>query len=59
MRKERGLIERLQSGEKILCKDCGKGFYITNARNIKTSHDFVCEKCNSVVRVTPNNIIVE
>lgn len=52
------LIDRLRLGEKILCYDCKKGYYNTTANNISISHEFHCEKCGSVVRITPN-IIVE
>lgn len=58
MEKEVNLIDRLQNGEKILCNECQKGYYITSANPIKKSREFICEKCHSVVRVTPN-IIVE
>lgn len=54
MKKENSLIYQLQNGERIICKDCGKGFYITNAKSVKSSKEFFCEKCNSVVRISPN-----
>ncbi len=52
------IIERLQGGEAIKCKDCHKGHYITNAIDKSISHEFHCDHCGSVLRVTPN-IIVE
>ena len=52
------LIKRLQSGEKIICKNCQKGYYITSSNNLKETKDFACEKCGSVIRVSPN-IVVE
>lgn len=54
MVKENNLIERLQNGEKIICKECGKGHYITNAKNVKASREFFCDKCHSAIRITPN-----
>lgn len=57
MEKEINLIERLQNGEKIRCLDCNDGYYITNAKDISLSREFVCAKCNSVIRVTPNIIV--
>ena len=52
------LIERLQKGEKILCLECKEGYYVTSAKDISLLREFACEKCNSIVRVTPC-IIVE
>ncbi|MCD8026662.1 MAG: hypothetical protein LUF33_06985 [Clostridiales bacterium] len=52
------IIEQLQEGKVIKCLDCKEGHYITTAKDIKLSHEFHCNKCGSVVRVTPN-IIVE
>lgn len=47
------LIERLRNGEKIKCVSCKKGIYITNAKDIKTSHGFFCNNCNFVIHVDP------
>ena len=52
------LIKRLQKGEKVLCEDCHKGYYITSAKDTSKSYEFACEKCGSVIRISPN-IIVE
>lgn len=52
------LLERLQNGEKILCTTCKKGYYTTCVQDVSLSREFMCDKCNSVIRVTPN-IIVE
>jgi len=48
------LIERLQNGEEIKCIDCGNGYYTTSADDISISHEFSCNSCNSVIRVSPN-----
>lgn len=50
---DKTLIERLQSGESIQCSSCKKGIYITNAKNIKKSHSFFCNKCNSMINYDP------
>lgn len=43
--------ERLRSGEKIKCKQCGDGYYITNAKDISKSHGFYCNNCNSMINI--------
>ena len=48
------LIERLRKGEKIKCEGCKKGYYVTNAKSISLSHEFKCNNCSSVLRVSPN-----
>ena len=48
------LIERLRKGEKIKCTDCQKGYYTTNTEDVSTAHEFRCNKCNSVLRISPN-----
>lgn len=48
-RQDKILIERLQNGELIHCKSCKKGIYIANAKDIKISHSFFCNKCNSMI----------
>lgn len=51
------IIERLRRGEKIKCKSCKKGIYKTSANDISIAHEFNCDKCGSVIRVTPNVIV--
>lgn len=45
--------ERLRNGEKIVCGNCGKGNYITDAKDISTSHCFYCESCCSMINIDP------
>lgn len=51
------IIDRLRRGEKITCKSCQKGVYKTNANDISIAHEFNCDNCGSVIRVTPNVIV--
>lgn len=55
---ENSLIEKLQRGDKVLCKKCSQGFYTTPVDDVSHSREFICEKCHSIVRVSPN-IVVE
>ena len=48
------LIERLRKGEKIKCTDRQKGYYTTNTEDVSTAREFRCNKCNSVLRISPN-----
>lgn len=48
------IIARLRKGEIIKCLDCKKGIYTTNAKDISVSHEFKCDNCNSVIRISPN-----
>lgn len=48
------LIERLRKGEKIKCTDCQKGYYTTNTEDVSTARESRCNKCNSVLRISPN-----
>lgn len=50
---DKTIIERLQSGELIQCNLCKKGIYITNAKDIKRSHSFFCDRCNSMINSDP------
>lgn len=52
------ISERLRNGEKILCKKCKKGHYITDAQDISHSHFFHCDNCDSFIQID-DNIIVE
>ena len=53
------LIIRLQAGEKVLCNICKKNYYTTNAKDVKESSSFKCDKCGTVIHCTPGNVIVE
>ncbi len=52
------IIKRLRKGEIIKCADCKKEYYTTNAEDISIAREFRCNKCNSVLRISPN-IMVE
>ena len=41
--------ERLRNGEKVICAKCKKGYYVTDAKDISTSYEFYCNRCNSMV----------
>ena len=32
------IAERLRNGEKVICAKCKKGYYVTDAKYISTSH---------------------
>lgn len=57
MEKNENIIERLRQGEKIKCLECQKGIYRTSATDISKSHEFNCDNCGSVIRVTPNAVV--
>ena len=40
------IAERLRNGEKVICAKCKKGYYVTDAKDISTSHGFHCNRCN-------------
>lgn len=44
---------RIRNGEKIVCEKCGEGIYITDAKDISTSHCFYCNNCNSMINIDP------
>lgn len=50
---DKSMIERLRSGEKIVCQECRKGIYITAAKDISKSYGFYCEKCNAMINAEP------
>lgn len=56
MNNEKSLIEKLQSGDKIICLECKNDFYIP--ATISKSLDFYCPNCKSVVRFTPNILVL-
>jgi DNA-directed RNA polymerase subunit RPC12/RpoP len=47
------IAERLRNGEKVICAKCKKGYYVTDAKDISTSHGFYCNRCNSMVNIDP------
>ncbi len=51
------IIESLRKGEVVTCRECKKGIYKTSAKDISISHEFRCNNCGSVIRVTPNVIV--
>lgn len=38
------IAERLRNGEKVICAKCKKGYYVTDAKDISTSHGFYCKQ---------------
>lgn len=58
MNNEKSLIEKLQSGDKIICQECKNDFYISATKDISKSLDFYCTNCKSVVRFTPNILVL-
>lgn len=55
--KSEHIIDRLRKGEIIECPVCKKGKYITNPQYISIAHEFWCDNCGSIIRVTPNVIV--
>lgn len=53
------ISDRLRSGEKIRCKECNEGYYVTEAKDVSTCHCFYCNKCNSHINIDNANVIVE
>ena len=47
------IAERLRNGEKVICAECKKGYYVTNAKDISTIHGFYCNRCNSMANIDP------
>ncbi len=50
-------IKRLQTGERIRCPDCEKGYYITSAIDVSLSREFYCSNCGSVIKIIPDIIV--
>ena len=42
------MIERLQKGEEVKCKECQKGIYRPFNPKYKINHAYVCDNCGSV-----------
>lgn len=51
------IIDRLRKGKTVKCLECKKGKYITNSQYINIANDFWCDKCGSIIRVSPNVIV--
>ncbi len=48
------IAERLRNGEKkLFVQSVKKGYYVTDAKYISTSHGFYCNRCNSMVNIDP------
>ena len=58
MNNEKSLIEKLQSGDKIICLECKKDVYISATKDISKSLEFYCPNCKSIVRFTPNILVL-
>lgn len=58
MANDSDIVYKLQNGEKVLCDNCNKGYYTTNAKDKKHCYYFECNNCGSHIHITPN-IIVE
>lgn len=46
-----GLINRLRTGEKILCPKCHKGYFDVSGDNLENSNYFHCDNCDNYVHV--------
>ena len=55
--KEKELIEKLISGEKVECTKCKTGIYQSLVKDTKSSHDFICDNCNDHIHIVPNIIV--
>lgn len=51
------LYEKLQSGEKVKCLQCNNGYYVTDAKDIRKSYYFYCDKCGEFIHFEPGVII--
>lgn len=48
------LWERLNSGEKIECPDCHKGYFVKHNPDAEINHEFYCSNCGVILRFEPN-----
>lgn len=39
--------------KKLFVQSVKKGYYVTNAKDISTSHGFYCNRCNSMANIDP------
>ncbi len=53
------IIVQLRKGEKILCKKCNKGYYVTNVdpKYLSMCKEFNCDHCGSHIKIIPNVIV--
>ena len=54
--KEKELIEKLISGEKVECTKSKTRIYQSLVKDTKSSHDFICDNCNDHIHIGPNII---
>ena len=47
------MIERLNRGEIIICRKCGKGKYVAPEGVTGSCHSFNCDNCNDFLHITP------
>lgn len=47
------MIERLNAGELVKCKSCGKGIYRPFNPDAKINHSYVCDNCGANVHWDP------
>ncbi len=52
------LGERLLNGEKVVCEDCEKGYYLPLNPNAKTNHYYYCSECGKKIHFE-ENVVVE
>ena len=50
---------RMSQWKKVICKRCGKGYYITDEKDIINAKYIYCNKCDSWIEFLPANLIVE
>ena len=56
-KEDKTLIEKLITGESVICTKCKKGTYQSLVKDTKNSHDFICNKCNDHIHLVPNIVI--
>lgn len=56
--KKQSRLDRLYSGEKVLCNNCKEGFYEA-VDGGKVIAGYRCNKCGSFIHVTPASIVIE
>lgn len=48
-RRNDSLIDRLRTGEKILCPKCYKGYFDVSGDNLEKCNYFHCDNCDNYV----------
>lgn len=57
-KKQKTKLDRLYSGEKVLCDNCKKGYYeVVNGGKVVAGYK--CNGCGSFIHVTPGSITIE